>query len=115
MPTEKFPEFESTINRDGITGLQAAEGHSHSNSTREAPDNVRGLNSFFSCKRKSYKLVNAYQKLLYGTELVQGVKAVQGDQTGGGKGDTPGVGLGRGAASRKPPRMNAQRTGLLLN
>lgn len=50
--------------------------------------------------------MNAKQKLLYGTELVQNVKAVQEDWTGDKKWDTPAGGAGgerRGAAKRKLP------------
>lgn len=40
--------------------------------------------------------MNAQQKLLYGTELVQDVKGVQRDWTGDGKWDTRGGGDGEG-------------------
>lgn len=38
-----IPELESIFDRDGITGLQTAEGHSCSNPIIQALDNVKKL------------------------------------------------------------------------
>lgn len=48
--------------------------------------------------------MNAKQKLLYGTELVQNVKAVQEDWTGDEKWDTP----AGGAAGRERGRQQRE-------
>lgn len=47
------PELESIFDRDGITGLQTAEGHSCSNPIIQALDNVKSLKEFHRVK-KSY-------------------------------------------------------------